>query len=95
MTEGVVSNLAGWVPEPTVMKPALEWIIAQDRPVLLAEIAEALGVRPTQLTATLARLEKRGLVRRQRMARTMPHNRFRDRTITRLCWLYSAGPVPA
>jgi len=81
-------RLAPWVKEPTLAKPALEWIEARERPHTAREIAEGIGVRPHMLTSVLQRLGKRGLIRRWQTVMDYPHNRFPGRTIKRKTWLH-------
>ena len=81
--------LMPYIPEPTIAKPALEWILAQDRPAMAREIAEAIGARHTSVTQPLQRLAEKGLVQRRRQLMTFPHNCRPGETIQRLIWLYA------
>jgi hypothetical protein len=98
-------GLTPWIPEPTLIGPTLAWLDKQEKPVLLREIAEGLGVPNTSLSAVLERLSGKRLVRRWKVPIVMPHNRYAGRTMTRKMWLYQVikekgrpakgGPVAA
>ena len=83
-----VDRLAPWIPEPTLARPALEFVLAAERPLLLREVAEGIKVRPSSLTAVLQRLAEKGLIRAFKLPMQMPNNRYPGKTITRSVWLY-------
>lgn len=84
-----LGQLLPYVPEPTIAKPALEWILAAERPALLREVAEGIGRRPSALTAVLTRLGDKGLIRRWQQVMDFPHNFYPGRRIKRKVWLYA------
>jgi hypothetical protein len=91
-----LDRLAPYIPEPTLAKPALEWILAAERPALLREVAAGIGVKPSDLTAVLPRLARKGLIRRWKQQFVVAHPCFpgqAGRTSRRMLWLYAA-PEP-
>lgn len=89
MSRGNLDRLAPYIPEPTLAKPALEWILAAERPALLREVAEGIGKRPDHLTSVLPRLADKGLIRRWKQEMDFPHNFYPGRRIKRKVWLYA------
>jgi hypothetical protein len=90
VSRGNLERLAPYIPEPTIAKPALEWILAAERPALLREVAEGIGRRPSALTAVLHRLADKDLIRRWQQVMDFPHNFYPARRIKRKVWLYAA-----
>lgn len=90
VSDARLARLLPYVPEPTIAKPALEWILAAERPALLREVAEGVGRKPTALTAVLQRLAEKRLIRRWQQVMDFPHNFYPDRRIKRKVWLYAA-----
>jgi len=83
-----VARLAGHIPEPHRERAVLDVIEKAGRPLIISEIADALGRPKATLTTPLSRLVDKDLVTREKVPIEYPHGRYPGRTQTIQTWLY-------
>lgn len=92
-------RLAGHIPKPFLRDKAMAFIESAGKPVLLREIAVAMGVSPPRASRTMIALHDQGRVTRHQVRMSFPVKLPRGArcgeivTGYRPMWLYSPAPA--